>query len=138
MAHTSLPVLDEQRWLAWRSKNRRQDARWAASSLAGVVLLAVAALVLRFLVPSLAGVYDLLARFVVSGGAIILLWHAWRRQRYGSAAVFLALAALHNPLFSFLAFFGVWLPFMIVAGIPPFGAYWVLLPPVAGTRFALR
>jgi uncharacterized protein DUF6804 len=112
--------LDEAIWHAWMEKGRDQDRRNSAARMKAVKwvslvgLLAVAGL-WSHLTP-----YDVVARFIVAAGAIVVMFHAIHAGHYAFAAVFGALALLYNPVAPVFSFSGEWQRALVVASAAPF------------------
>jgi hypothetical protein len=113
---------EETSWQAWVAKGRARDNRSSAARVKAVkwvsllVLLAVAAL-WSDLTP-----YDVVARFIVAAGAIIVMLHTFHAQHYALAAVFGSLALLYNPVVPVISFSGDWQRAVVVASTAPFVA----------------
>lgn len=116
------PLNDSSLWHAWVARGRVQDrrrsaartraARWA--SIAG--LLAVAGL-WSHLPP-----YEVVVRWFLAGGAIVVAFQAFRARRYAFAAVFGALALLYNPVAPAFSLSGDWHRYLVVVSALPFVA----------------
>jgi Family of unknown function (DUF6804) len=112
--------LDEARWQAWLDKGRAQDrcdsaARMKAVKWVSLVALLAVAGLWSHLTP-----YDVVARFIVAAGAIVVMFHAIHAGHYAFAAVFGALALLYNPVAPVFSFSGQWRRALVVASAAPF------------------
>jgi hypothetical protein len=108
-------LLDEAVWQAWLEKGRAQDARSTAVRTKAVKWVSIAALL------AAAGFrYDVVARFIVAGGALVVMFHAIHAKQYIFAAVFGALALLYNPVVPVFRFSSGWQRAVIVASAVPF------------------
>jgi hypothetical protein len=114
--------LDEAAWQAWVEKSRAQDRRNRAARMKTVkwvslsVLFAVTAL-WSHLTP-----YDGVVRFIVTAGAIVLMFDASHARHYAFAAVFGALALFYNPVVPVFRVSGDWWRAVAVASAAPFVA----------------
>ena len=66
--------------------------------------------------------YEVVVRFIVAGGAIVVMFHAFHARDYAFAAVFGALALLYNPVAPVFSFSGDWQRALVVASAVPFFA----------------
>ena len=64
--------------------------------------------------------YELVFKFNVSAGAIVVMFQAFRTRHYAFAAVFAALVLLYNPVAPVFSFTGDWQRFLVVASVLPF------------------
>jgi len=112
--------LNEAIWQAWLAKGAARDRRssngyaLAAKCVLMVVLLFTAALWSR-LTP-----YEVVVRFIVAAGAMLLVAQAAKAKSYAFAAVFAALAVLYNPVAPVLSFAGDWQRALVMACTVPF------------------
>jgi len=112
--------LDQAVWQKWVEKGRAQDRRSSAVRLQAIkwgaigVLLAAAGLG-AFLVP-----YDVVIRFLVAGGALVVMLQAIHIRKYALAAVFLVLVLLYNPVTPLIRFSGNWQRAVVLASAIPF------------------
>jgi hypothetical protein len=114
--------LDEAIWHAWVEKGRAQDGRSGAARMKAVKWVSLVGLL------ALAGLwshltpYDVVVRFVVAAGAIVVTFHAIHAGRYASAAAFAAVALLFNPVVPVFSFSGDWPRAIVLASALPFVA----------------
>ena len=116
--------LDEAVWQAWVVKGRWQEERGNAArleaakwmSLAGL-LMAAAAGVWSHLTP-----YDVVVRFLVAAGALVLMSNAFHNRQYAIATLFGLIAMLYNPVAAVFGFAGEWQRALVVASALPFVA----------------
>ena len=66
--------------------------------------------------------YDVVVRFIVTAGALVLMFHAFQAEHYAFAAVFAALALLYNPVAPVFGFTGDWQRAVVLASAAPFVA----------------
>jgi len=115
-------TLDEESWQAWMRKGRENEERGnearvrAAKWVAAGALLAGAAL-WSYLAP-----YDTALRFVVSLGAVIMMFQAFHARRFAYVAVFGVLVLLYNPVVPIFGLSGAWQRVLVVASAVPFAA----------------
>lgn len=115
-------LLDEAVWQAWLDKGRAQDARSRAARAQAVKWISIAALL------AAAGFwphpvpYDVVARFIVAGGALVVMFHAIHVKQYIFVAVFGALALLYNPVVPVFSFSSGWQRAVVLASAVPFAA----------------
>ena len=112
--------LDEVVWQAWLQKNRAQDMqrrdtrirviRWTLI----VALLAVAGLWSQ-ITP-----YQVMVRFIVATGAMVLMFQAVHVRHYAFATVFAALVLLFNPVAPLFYFSGHWQRALVAVSVAPF------------------
>lgn len=111
--------IDEGIWQAWVEKGRARDRRRSATLLMAVKGLSFAGLlVIAALWPRVTP-YEVVARFVVAAGSLVLMFHSIDARQYALAAVFGALALFYNPVASVFSFSGDWQRVVIVASAAP-------------------
>lgn len=107
-------------WQAWIAKGQRHDRRSNAARLKAIQWVSIAVLLVA------AGFWShitpcwTVVRFIVSIGAIVLLFHAFHARRYVFAAVFGALVLLYNPVAPVFSFPGDWQHVFVAASAAPF------------------
>lgn len=111
--------LDDPEWQAWAveypPKRRVGSAVVKAVKWASILgLFALAGLWSRF-TP-----FEVVARFIVDAGAILVMAQALLARRYAIAAVSGALVLLYNPLAPVFGLSGDWQRAVLVAGAAPF------------------
>lgn len=122
-----LPIakpLDEASWQAWVLKGRVREERSHATrmkavkwiSLAGVSFAAASGLWSQ-LAPCDVGV-----RFLVTAGAMVLMFQAIHTRNFAAGAMFGAVALLYNPVEPVFSFSGEWQRALLVASAVPFVA----------------
>jgi len=114
--------LDEQVWQAWVEKGRARDRRNSAARLVAVKWVSLAGLVVVAGLWSHLTPYDVVARFIVAAGAIIVMSHSIHVGQYALAAVFAAIALLYNPVAPVFSFSGEWQRVVVVVSAAPFVA----------------
>jgi hypothetical protein len=114
--------LDEAAWQAWVEKGRARDRRASAARFTAVKWVSLAALVVVAGLWSHLGPYDVVTRFVVAAGAVVLMFHAIPAGHYALGAAFGALALLYNPIAPLFSFSGEWQRVLVVASVAPFVA----------------
>jgi hypothetical protein len=114
--------LDEAVWQAWVEKGRAQERRSSAARVKAVKWVSLAGLLAVAGLWSHLAPYDVVVRFIVAAGAIVVMLHAIHRGHYAFAAVFAPLALLYNPLAPVFSFSGDWQRALVVASAAPFVA----------------
>lgn len=112
--------LDEAVWQAWVAKGRMRDARSSAARLTGVTwatIIGLFAVIGMWADPT---PYDGVLRFIVCGGALIMMFHAIHARHYAVTAAFGAVALLYNPVAPMFGFSGGWQRAVVVASFTPF------------------
>jgi hypothetical protein len=114
--------LDETAWRAWVAKGRASERRTYAMWVRAVKWVAIVALLaLAGLWPGLRP-YDTVVRFVVVGGAIVLLFNMLQHRQWILVAAFGAIVLGYNPVAPLFGFSGEWQRALVVASIGPFVA----------------
>lgn len=112
--------LDEAVWQAWVAKGRAQERRDSAALVKAVKWVAIVGLFAAAGLWSQIAPYELVFKFIVSAGAIVVMFQAFRTRHYAFAAVFAALVLLYNPVAPLFSFTGDWQRFLVVASVLPF------------------
>jgi hypothetical protein len=113
--------LNEAVWKAWVRKGRANDRQSSAAHVKAVAWVSIAALIAAALLWShLTSTYEVVVRFIVTAGALMVTFHAFRARDYAFAAVFGALALLYNPVAPVFGFSGDWQRALVVASAIPF------------------
>ena len=114
--------LDEAVWQAWAEKGRAQDRRGSAARMKAVKWVSLAGLLAVAAFWSRLTPYDVVVRFILTAGAIIMMFHAFRAKHYAIAVVFGALSLLYNPVAPVFTFSGDWPRAVVLASAAPFVA----------------
>lgn len=114
--------LDERAWQAWIAKGRADERRSAAAYLKVVKWALIAVLLLAALLGSHLTPYQVVVRFMVAAGSIVVMLPAIHKRQYAVAAVFAALVVLYNPAVPVLTFSGGWQRALVAASALPFVA----------------
>ena len=115
-------ALDEGVWQAWMAKGRAQDKRSSAARFSAVKWVSIAVLL------AAAGLWpqptsdEVVVKFIVSAGAIVLMFHEFRAGHGAFAGVFGALALIYNPVAPMFSISGGWQRAFVVASAAPFVA----------------
>ena len=114
--------LDESVWQAWVVKGRaqegqRSDARMKAVKWVSIASLLAAAGLWSHLMP-----YNVVIRFIVALGALVVMFQAFHARHYVFSAVFGALALLYNPVAQVFSFSGDWQRAVVLTSAVPFVA----------------
>lgn len=111
---------DETAWRAWVAKGRARDRRNSAACMKAVKWVSLAGLFAVVALWSRLAPYDVVVRFIVAAGSIIVMFHAIRARHYVFAALFGAFALLYNPVVPVFGFSGDWQRAVVVASAAPF------------------
>lgn len=114
--------LDEAVWQAWMVKGREQDRRSSAARVKAVKWVSAAALLVAAGLWSHLTPYEVVVRFIVAAGAIVVMFQAFHARHYAFAAVFGALVLLYNPVAPLISFSGDWQRVVVFACAVPFVA----------------
>lgn len=122
-----LPIatpLDEAVWKAWVLKGRAQEARGHVAHIKAVKWISLAGLLLAATVGfwSHLAAYDVVVRFVVAAGALVLMLRAFHIRHYAFAIAFGILALLYNPVAPVFSLSGEWQRAIVAASALPFVA----------------
>ena len=112
--------LNEAVWQAWIAKGRTQDRRSSTLRIKAVKWVSVAGLLAATGLWSQFAPLDVIVRFIVTAGALVVMSQALGSRHYVFAAVFGALALLYNPVAPVLSFAGDWQRAVLVASAAPF------------------
>jgi hypothetical protein len=114
--------LDEAVWQAWLDEGRAREKCNSAARLTAVKWASLAALLVVAGLWSRLAPYDVVARFILSAGAIVVMFHAIHAQQYVLAVMFAAVAVLYNPVAPVFSFSGDWLRAVVLVSAIPFVA----------------
>jgi apolipoprotein N-acyltransferase len=114
--------LDEALWQAWLLKGRAQDKCNSMARMKNVRWLSLAGLFVGAALWSDLTHYEVVGRFLVAAGAIVVMFRAFHAQRYAFAAVFGALALLYNPVAFVFSLSDDWHRALAVLSAVPFVA----------------
>lgn len=112
--------LDETVWRAWVAKGRAEDRRSSADSLTAVKWISSGALLCAAAFASLLAPYDVVVRFVVAAGAMIVTLQALHARHYAIAAGFGAFVVIYNPVAPVFNLSGDWQRAVVAASSLPF------------------
>jgi hypothetical protein len=111
--------VDETGWQGWMEKGRTRDRRNSPALFTAVKWVSLAGLLVIAGLWSHLTRYDVVARFVVAAGAIVLILHAIHAGHYVLAAVFGMLALLYNPVAPVFSFSGEWQRVVVMVSAAP-------------------
>ncbi len=114
--------LDEVVWQAWVAQGRAQDRRSSAARIKAVKWVSIAGLLAAAGLWSQLTPYEVVVRFIVAAGAIVVMFQAFNARHYAFAAVFGALALVYNPVAPVFSFSGDWQRALVVTSAVPFVA----------------
>lgn len=112
--------LDEAVWQAWVGKGRAQDRRSSAARIKAVKWASIAGLLAAAGLWSNLVAFEVVVRFLVTAGAMVVMFQAFQARQYAGAAVFGSLALVFNPLAPVFSFSGEWQRAVVVASAVPF------------------
>jgi len=112
--------LDESVWQAWVAKGRAQDARSSAVRHTAVKWVSIAGLIAATGLWSRITPYEVVVRFIVAAGAVLVMLQAFQSRHYAFAAVFGTLALVYNPVAPVFSFSGDWQRVAVLASTVPF------------------
>ena len=112
--------LDEAVWQAWVAKGRAQDRRGRATRIRAVKLASIAGLLGMAGLWSHVAPFGVAVRVLLSAGAMVVMFQAFRARYYAVAAMFGALALLYNPVVPVFGFSGGWQGAVVAASAVPF------------------
>jgi uncharacterized protein DUF6804 len=115
-------AIDEAAWQVWVAKGRARERRSNAARVKAVKWVSIAALLVTAGLWSQLATYDIVVRFIVAAGAIVVMTNLFHARRYTFAAVFGTLALLYNPVVPVFSFSGDWQRAVVVASAAPFVA----------------
>ena len=112
--------LDEAAWQAWSARGRAHDRRSSAVRISAVKWASIAVLLgaagfWSDLVP-----FEVAVRFLVTAGAMVVLFQALQARYYEVAVVFGALAVFYNPVVPVFSFSNDWQRAVVAASAVPF------------------
>jgi len=113
--------LDLAVWERWLAKGRSRDEAATAVRLRSVKCVSIAALLAAGLWPH-ATPYEVVVRFLVSAGAIVVMVQAFKARFYVAVGIFGALALLYNPVAIVFPFAGAWQRAFVTMSAVPFAA----------------
>ena len=116
------PLNDTSLWHAWVARGRVQARRRTAARAKAIQWASIAGLLVAAGLWSHLPPYEVVVRWLLAGGAIVVAFQAFRARRYAFAAVFGALALLYNPVAPAFSLSGDWHRFLVVASALPFVA----------------
>ena len=119
MAPASVP-LDEAAWNAWVTRNRVHERRNSAAQVKAVKWVSIVGLLAVGGLWSHLAPFEIIVRFIVTTGAMVVMFQAFRARHYAVAAVFAALAVLYNPVAPSFRFSGDWQHALVLASAAPF------------------
>lgn len=112
--------LDEAMWQAWVAKGRAQERRSSVMRVRILNSITIAVLLVSAALWSYITPFEVLVRFLVATGAIVVMAQAFQARHYFVAALFGALALLFNPVVPVLGLAGGWQRALVAATIIPF------------------
>ena len=112
--------LDEVVWQAWVAKGRARDRRSSVTRIKAVRWASIAGLLAASGLWSHVAPFEAVVRFVVTAGAMVLMFQAFHAKRYAVAAAFGVLALCYNPVAPAFSFSGDWQRAVVGASAVPF------------------
>lgn len=111
--------LNEDIWQAWLAKGVARDKRSSAAFVLALKCGLVAVLLLTALLWTRLPPFEVVVRFIVGAGALILMVQAVKAKRYVLGAILGALAVLYNPVAPVFALAGDWQRVLVIASTAP-------------------
>jgi hypothetical protein len=112
--------LNEAVWEAWIAKGRAQDRRSSATRIKAVKWASIAALLTTAGLWSHVAPFDAVVRFLVTAGAMVLMFQTFQAKDCSVAAAFGVLALCCNPVAPPFSFSGDWQRAVVAASAVPF------------------
>jgi hypothetical protein len=112
--------LDEAAWQAWVAKGCRQERRDKAARVKAVTWVSIAALLAATGLWSYVTPYEVVVRFIVAAGAVVVMLQAFHVGHYALASALVALALFYNPVAPAFGFSGTWQHAFVLASTAPF------------------
>lgn len=107
-------------WDAWVAKGRARDLRSSAARTKAVKWVSIAALLVTAGLWSHLAPYDIMIRFIVAAGAIVVMFQAFHARHFAFGSVFGLLVLLYNPVVPVFSFSGDWQRALVVTSAIPF------------------
>ena len=115
--------LIETLWKAWVQKGRANERRGRAAHVRIVTWVSIAALIgTAVLWNHLTPTYEAVVRFIVTGGALVVMFRTLAAREHAFAAVFGAFVVLYNPVAPLVELSVDWQRALVVASAIPFFA----------------
>jgi hypothetical protein len=114
--------LDEVAWRSWVLKGRARDRRSSAAHGRVLKWVSIAGLLAAAGLWSSLTPYEVVVRFIVAAGAMVMMLQAIRKRHYATAALFGAIALLYNPVAPVFNFSVDWQRVLVVMTAVPFVA----------------
>ncbi len=122
LAPPATQPLDEAVWQIWVAKGHAEDRHARATFVKGVKWVTIAGLFTAAGFGPHLGLFDVVIRFIVAAGALVVMFQALQARNYALAALVGTLAVLYNPVAPVFSFSGVWQRALVVATAVPFVA----------------
>jgi len=114
--------LDEAAWQAWLLKGRARDRLRSSARMKAVTWTSIVVLLTVGGLWSLITPYEVVVRFALTAGAMIVMFQALHVRHYAPATVFGVLALLHNPVVPLFSFSGIRQRAVVIASAALFAA----------------
>jgi hypothetical protein len=111
--------LDQTRWQAWTAKGRAQDLQRSTMACKAAKWTAVSGLLAVVGIWSHLASFEVVVRFLVTAGAMGVMFQAFLAKHYAVAVLFGALALLFNPITPVFGFSGGWQIAAVAASVVP-------------------
>jgi hypothetical protein len=109
-------------WRSWVMKGEANHRQTRAARITAVKWFLIAGLLASASLWSHLAPYDIVVRFVLTSGAIVVMFQAFQSRRFAIAVLFGVLALLYNPVSPAFSFSGGWHRALLVASAMPFAA----------------
>ncbi len=111
---------EEAVWQAWVAKSRAREHRNSATRVTLVTVISTAVLLITAAFASKLAPIEMMIRFAVALGAVLVMFQALHARHYAFAVAFGVLALLYNPVLPVFAFAGEWQRVVVAASAIPF------------------
>jgi hypothetical protein len=118
-----LPVAglrEEAVWQTWVAKGRARERQGSATRVKIVKAASAAVLLITAAFASDLAPFELIIRFLVALGAVVVMFQEFHARHYAIAVVFGALALVYNPAAPVFGFAGDWQRVVVAASAIPF------------------
>lgn len=115
-------TLEDQRWQAWAARAGAGERQLSVTALGVAKWAAVAGLLAAVGIWSYLASFEVVVRFLVTAGAMGVMFQALQTRHYAVAALFGALALLYNPVAPVFGFSGGWQHAVVAASVVPVAA----------------
>jgi hypothetical protein len=112
--------LDAAVWRVWAARGRARDQRSTSARISAVKWASIAVLLGATGLWSHLAPFEVAVRFLVTAGAMVVLFQALQAKYYAVSAAFGALAVFYNPVVPVFSFSQDWQRAVVAASPVPF------------------